>query len=488
MATEEILDLQLIKKRSVHGIATLTLRTFFIQIFTFFATFILTVLLDPATFGVYIIVSALISVFIYFSDVGLAAALVQKKEDVTEKDLSSTFTIQQTIVIALVIIGFLFSSPIANFYNLSSDSLLLLRVLIFSLLLSSLKTIPSILLERKLLFTRLVIPQVLENIIFYTIAVVLAFYNFGIASFTYAVLARGVVGLVLIYILSPWKPSISLEKETLKKLIYFGVPFQLNSILALIKDDLLIVVLGKILPFSQIGLLGWAQKWSLIPLRFFMDSTIKVTFPVYSRLQEDKDHLRKAIEKSLQFVTFSTFPAVTGIVIIAPLVVDLIPRYEKWEPALPLLYIYSINAAFAAVNTTLTNILFALGKPKIVLNMMLFWTFFLWVLTFIFVKNYGYIGVAIASAIVAASTSIVIFFVKREVDVSILKNVRVPIASTAAMLIVSKVAYLIIPQNALGLILLVIVGAITYLATAYLFSGKEIKNNLALVLNSIRSR
>src|SRR3989344_7544028 len=292
-------DLEFIKKKAISGIVTFTLRTFFIQIFTFIATFILTVIIDPAVFGIFFVVSAFINLFIYFSDIGLAAALIQKKQDLTKEDLSTTFTIQQLIIVTLVSVGFIFSTKIAHFYHLDTQGLLLLRVLIFSLFLSSLKTIPSILLERKLNFTRLVIPQIAENIVFYTTAIILAMQGFGISSFTYAVLLRGIVGIVVVYTVSPWMPSFKFDRAIAKKLVSFGVPFQVNSILALLKDDLLIIILGKVLPFAQLGYIGWAQKWAFTPLRFFMDNVIKVTFPSYSRLQENKEHLEKAINKSL---------------------------------------------------------------------------------------------------------------------------------------------------------------------------------------------
>src|SRR3989344_9570269 len=106
---DQELDLDLIKRKTVSGVVTFTLRTFFIQAFTFFATFVLTILLAPSIFGIFFLVSAILNFFVYFSDVGLAAALVQKKEKPTRADLVSTFTIQQLIVVTLVTAGlFLF--------------------------------------------------------------------------------------------------------------------------------------------------------------------------------------------------------------------------------------------------------------------------------------------------------------------------------------------------------------------------------------------
>ncbi|KKR51412.1 MAG: Polysaccharide biosynthesis protein [Candidatus Curtissbacteria bacterium GW2011_GWA1_40_16] len=482
---EYSLDIELIKKKAISGVVTFTLRTFFIQAFTFFATFILTILLAPSVFGIFFVVSALLNFFVYFSDVGLAAALIQKKEEPTRKDLVSTFTIQQVIIFTLVILGLVLSPKIASFYNLDSNGLLLLRVLIVSLIFSSLKTVPSILLERHLSFSKLVIPQIAENIVFYATAVILAYNKFQIASFTWAVFFRGITGLVLIYLLSPWKPGIGIDKESAKKLTSFGVPFQVNSILALFKDDMLTVFLGKILTFTQIGYIGWAQKWAFTPLRFFMDNVNKVTFPAYSRLQDHKAELAKAIEKSIFFVTFLVYPSVFGMVAIAPRIVSLVPNYGKWEPALPLLYLFAVNALFSAVSTTFTNTLFAIGRPKIVLKFMAFWTAATWLLTVPLVLRFGYVGVAMASAMVSVTSLATIYFVKKEIPVTIARNIFGPLVVSLIMFFVVKTLIITFPNNVFGMLLSVILGAGTYLVISLAIFRRHLVEDATIIAKSI---
>lgn len=486
--TYQEIDIELIKKKTISGIVTFTLRTFFIQAYAFFATFILTILLSPEIFGVYFVVLSIINLFVYFSDVGLAAALIQKKDEPSRKDFVTTFTIQQLIILALVLAGLIFSSKIAKFYGLDSNGLLLFRMLVFSLLLSSLKTIPSIQLERHLSFTRFVIPQVAENFVFYTLAIVLASQGFGISSITWSVLARGLVGLILIYILSPFRPGIGFNLQSAKKLVSFGIPFQLNSIIALVKDDLLTVILGKILPFAQIGYIGWSQRFAFVPLRFVMDNVIKVTFPAYSRLQHDLSKLRIAIEKSLFFVTFSVYPFVVGLAAIAPRVITVVPNYQKWEPALPLLYLFAINALFAAVNTTLTNTIFAIGKPSIILKLMILWTTLTWVLTLLFLRLFGFVGVAVASALVAASTSMVVYFVKKEIKISIIKNIYGPIIASGAMLLFLKGIEGRLPSNVFGVILMIISGCLVYLVLSFIILREKLLESFKTVFSALLSK
>lgn len=466
------LDLFTIKKRSVAGALTLTGRTFFIQVVNFFSTFLLTIVLAPDIFGLFFVVSAVINFLVYFSDIGLAAALIQKKGRLNKDDLKTTFTIQEFLVCVLVCLALVLTPSVGKFYNLGSDGLWLFRALVFSFFLSSLKTIPSILLERKLRFNKLVIPQIVETMVFNTTAVFLAFRGYGALSFAWAVLLRGFSGLITIYILSPFKPVLGVVKASAKKLLTFGVPFQANSLLALLKDDFLTVFLGRILPFSEIGFLGWAQKWAFFPLRFFMDSLIRITFPAFSRLQENLAVLKIAVEKALFWVCFLTYPFLVGLAVLAPKLVLLIPKYGKWQPAvLPLLF-FAINGLFSCFSTTLTNVLNAIGRIKTTLKLMVFWTTLTWILTAGLVFKIGFVGAALASALVASTSVLVIILVRKVIPFS-LKNVLAPFLSAVLM---GAVVYLLSQKlvfDFFSLALVVFLGGIIYLSLILLLAKER---------------
>lgn len=480
------IDLQSVKKRSLLGIITLSGRTFLLQIVALLATFMLTVFLDPKEYGVFFIVSAAVNFLVYFSDIGLAAALIQKKNKLGEKDLATTFTIQQSLVITITIVSFMLSGRIAQFYNLNGDGLWLLRALIISFFLSSLKTIPSILLERKLKFDKLVIPQILETIVFYAVAVFMAWQSKGVASFTLAVILRGLVGLISIYSLMPWRPRLAFDKASAKKLLSFGMPFQANSLLALLKDDLLIAFLGKILPFAQVGFIGWAQKWAFFPLRFFMDAINKVTFPAYSRLQDNKDILVKAINKSIYGISLTVFPILTGLALLAPYFVDFFPKYGKWQPALPALFFFCLGGIFSSVSTTLTNTLNAIGKIKITLYLMIFWTVLTWVLTIGLIKVWGFSGVAMASALTAMTVFLPIIAIKKYLAIKVLANTIRPLIATLSM---AGLVYFLSPlfvTSLFKLVIMVLIGAFVYFFGIFIIDSKRIKQEFHFVLKSIK--
>lgn len=481
----EEIDIASVTKRSIKGILALSSRSFVIQLINFASNLLLTIYLSPAVFGVFFVVSAAIAFLSYFSDIGLAAALIQKKEPITQDDLRTTFTIQQALVIIISVIALLLTSSLSSFYNLNKEGTLLFQALIVAFFLSSLKTIPSILLERELRFEKLVIPQIIETLFFSLTAVVLAIKGFGITAFTIAVLARGLSGLIAIYIIRPWKIQLGFSKEIAKKLLSFGVPFQTNSFLALIKDDLLIAYLGKVLPLAQVGYIGFAQKWAFMPLRLVMDNVIRVTFPSFSRLQEEKGVLKKAIEKSIFAASFFIFPSLVGLVILAPYFIHIIPKYTKWEPALFSISFFALNALFSSISTPLTNALNAIGKIKTTLYLMIFWTVATWILTPIFILILGFNGVSMASALIAVSVILVVYIIKRYVDFNVIQAIKQPVVSSLIMGLIIYFLSKNIIVNISSLIAVIIFGAILYFGIAFLIGKRQILSDIELIKRNI---
>lgn len=475
------LGIEEIKGRAYLGVASLVTRSFFVQIVAFGSNFLLTVFLEPKIFGIYFLVSALINFFTYFSDVGLAAALIQKKTELTERDLKTTFTIQQLLVITLVTIICLIAPIIQRSYGLSHDALFLLYALAFSFFLSSLKTIPSVLLERNLKFTLLVIPQIIETLIFNLVAVFLAWKGFGLASFTWAVLARGIVGLVLLYSISPWRIGFAWSKEALRGLLKFGAVYQVNTIIAVLKDDFMTIILGRIIGTTGLGYLGWAKKWAEQPLRFFMDNVTKVAFPTYSRLQDDPEPLKKAIEKTLFYLTFLTFPILTIFSILSSDLVAVIPRYAKWQPALIPLYLYCLNSAWATISTPLTNLLNSVGKIKQTFKLMVMWLFLSWALMPIMGIKFGYIGVAYATGIISFSSIFAVILTKKFVNINLISSIGKPLLASMFMGLV--VVLMRIPQVILWqeIIIRLCIGIITYFSILYLTVGKSLLSDFSKI-------
>lgn len=474
----EKLNLDLIIKRSIRGIFTLISRTFILNIVSFVAFLVITSVLGVSEIGIYTAVIAIQRVISFFTDFGLGAALVQKKEELKQEDVTTSFTVQALITLSIFILVFVFLGKFTVFFKLSMEAQKLLLVLVFTIFLSSFKTIPSILLERSLKFGKLVLPQIVESLAFNGVLIVLVLSGYGLSSFSWAFLISSLIGIPFYYLVSPWKLRIGINLTSLGYLRY-GIQFQAKNILGAIKDDLLTVILIRFLSFTQIGYIGFAQRLAFYVFRYVVDSVTKVTFSAYSRAQRDLVFLKNAIEKSLFFVSASMFPILFGLIVVSPYLIKFYPNWHnKWEPAAFSIVFFCLNAAVSSLSGILVNVLDATGKVKITLRLMMLWTVLIWILTPLFIYAYGYNGVSVASFLVTLTIAYTVFLVKKVVRFNFLSSIIKPLIASFTMTIVVFILSNLFAKDLLSLVFVILVGGVFYSICLFTFSRKVLKADL----------
>lgn len=478
----EELDLLALGRQSVHSVLALISRTFILQLISAGAFLIISSILLPIDIGIYTAVIAIQRMINFFTDFGLGAALVQKKEALTQGDLTTNFTIQAGATLLIFVLVFVFRDEIARYFKLNDQGERLLVALVFTIFISSFKTIPSILLERKIQFQKLVIPQVAESLVFNVVLVILVLKGFQVDSYTYAFLISSIVGIPFYYYVSPWKIGLGIDRSSLHHL-KFGTQFQAKNILATIKDDLLTVILIKFLSFSQIGYIGFAQRLAFLAYRYVVDSVTKVTFSTYSRIQENTQVLQKAIEKSLFYVSSIMFPLLSGLAIIAPYIISYFPKWHnKWEPAVISLVFFCLNAMVSSLSGILVNILDATGRVKTTLSLMVLWTALTWTLTPLLIFYLGYNGVAIASFLVTLTIFYTIYLVRKFVKFNFFRSIYMPLSCTILMDIVVYACTKTFVTNFLTLFVAIAIGGVIYLGSFYFLARNELHEGIRIIL------
>lgn len=476
------LSLSEIKKRLVVSFMSLTARQIALRALSFVSiNIILARILPVETLGIFNIASSIITFFAFFSDVGLAASLIQKKDSVTEEDIKTTFSIQQLLVGSISLLVIILSPWLAQFYGLNNDGIWLIRTLGLAFFLTSLKVVPSVLLERELRFQPLVVVELVETLVFNFLLIILVMRGFGIWSFSIAALSRGVVGAGLIYILAPVKIGLGIQKVAAKKLLSFGLPYQTNSLLALLKDRLVPLVVAKMVGPISVGYITWSQSMAFLPLEI-MGIIIRITFPAFSRLQDDKKALSLAVEKSLFVTSLTVYPILFGLGGLMPTLVNHVVSV-KWQPAMSSFYLFAFSTFWAVISTTLTNTLNAVGYVKITLKLMIFWTVVTWVLTPILVWQYGYVGVGLASFIISFTSVVTVVLVKRVLDIQILKSVSLPALASLLMGVVVYISSPLLVQNRWSVWLEIFLGASVYALIIYAFGRSRLFDDLRTIRN-----
>ena len=171
-----------------------------------------------------------------------------------------------------------------------------------------------------------------------------------------------------------------------------------------------------------------------------------------------------------------------------PLITQIVPRYEKWAIAIVPLIFISINFAFAAATTQLTNLLNAIGKIKITFFLMVMWTALTWVLIPFLATRFGVNGAALGYAIVGASSIFAIAIAKKYVNFSITDSIIKPLFASLLMgglLIFMK---RLLPVNIVTIEILIIVGISVYFASMIAMMGMALLEDVKRSFKTIFSK
>ncbi len=457
-----------VKKKIAKGFLSLTFRKAILLAINYLTiNIVLARILPVSTIGVFNIASSILAFFAFFSDIGLAASLIQKKE-ISLEDIKTTFTIQTILAFSISIIVFLAAPYFANLYNLDFQGMWLVRTLALSFFLVSLKVVPSVLLERDLRFQPLVAIEVAETIVFNLILTFLVFSGLSVSSFSYATAARSIIGVILIYSWAPWKVSLGVSRQSIRALLSFGLPFQLNSLLALLKDRLVPLVIARMVGSVGVGLITWSQSLAFLPLEV-MNIMTRVTFPAFSRLADNKEHLRETLEDSLFATGVVLYPMLFGLNAVTHSLITHVVS-SKWQLAEPLVHLFSIGAFFATLSSPFTNFLNAIGKVKTTLKLMVMWTVLEWLLTPVLTVYYGFLGAGMASALISVTSIIPLLIIKKMMKIDVLKNIWQPIFASVVMGLLVYILSPMVVYNFLSLLILVVISGLFYVGLMLLLA------------------
>jgi len=460
-----------LKKKSIAGMAALFVRQILVKVIFFVGNIILARILAPEIFGIYAIVNFVVTFFSTFGDVGIGAALIQKKGELNKEELSTTFWLQQMLVWSVVAIA-IAAAPLALkvYPTLPPVGVWLIRAMALSFLLSSLKTIPAILMERSIDFKRIAWVDVTENLAFQAVAISCAIMGLGAWSFILAAIARALLGAVIIFALSPWRPSFHFRYESVQGLVRFGLPYQGNQILNFIKDAVTPLFVGAYVGAAAVGYLNWARNLAFAPM-MISESFGRVAFPAFSRLQSDSEVLTRAVERSIRMMTLIMFPVTALLVALAPEITHVVFT-DKWMPGLTAFYFFCIAPGFIGVFLPLYSAIMSLGNSRILLIFSIILIAIEWGLGLPFVMKYGFVGAAYTQPITISIFTLVYWLVlkKHGLLISIISNTYKCFFVSLLTMIVARFTQTTLEVNFIGICISSTMAVIFYLITTFLIN------------------
>jgi O-antigen/teichoic acid export membrane protein len=347
-------------------------------------------LLNPEAFGLVAMASLFLQFIQTFEDQGFGDAIVQRV-DLQPEHLDTAFWTNLGIGCILTLICISCSGLIARlFHQPQLESIILWLSITF--VLSGLSNTQQAILRRQLGFKELALRSFSAIFVSGVIGVVLAFLGFGVWSLVAQGLINGVIGVVVLWSVSHWRPSFRFSKKHFRDLISFGSNIIGINILNFLNghaDDLLI---GYFLGPTILGFYTIAYKLLTTMTELLTSVTNAVALPTFSRLQNDSERLQRAFYQAVHYTSLISFPAFIGVAIVAP---EIIPTFfgPQWTLSIPVLQILAFIGILHSIFYFHNSLVIALGKPSWRFRMILL-NAVTNVIGFLLVVRWGIIAVA----------------------------------------------------------------------------------------------
>jgi lipopolysaccharide exporter len=332
------------------------------HLLVFVRTIVLAHLLTPHHFGLFGIVLLVDSALDSLSQTGVQAALIQTKADVKQY-LDTAWTLQLMRALGLGATIFALAPYVAAFFG-ESGAVQLLRVLGISALLRGFVNIGVVYFQKELEFQRQFVFSISGSLMDFGVAVVTALLLRNEWALVLGLIAGDLIRVVVSYWAHPYRPKLRLAWKRGRDLLGFGKWVFASSVLLFLITEGDDVVVGKLLGATALGLYQLAYRVSNMPATEIARVISQVTFPAYSKLQDNIQKLKDVYTKVLQLTALASIPLAGGILALGAEFVQLLLG-QRWMPMLSTMQVLTLWGVIRSLGATMGPLLQAAGRPDI---------------------------------------------------------------------------------------------------------------------------
>lgn len=333
---------------------------------TFLVGLVLARLLSPAEYGVMAMITIFISISVSIVDCGFSNALI-RKNNIKSIDYNTVFYFNIIISFCLYIFLYILSPFISVFFK---EPLLInvTRVIGLILIINGLAIIPRTIFVRQVDFKTQTKVSLISSISSGVIGIGMAVGGMGIWSLVGQQLARQFLNTLLLWIYCKWKPIWEFSITSFKEMFGFGSKLLLSGLLDTIYNNIYYFVIGHFYSSAQLGQYTRSEQFNSAFSSNLTSVVQRVSYPVLSSIQDDRERLREAYRKIIKNTMLVTFTCMLGLAAVSkPLIIVLIG--EKWLLAASYLSIICFSGMLYPLHVINLNILQVKGRSDLFLKL-----------------------------------------------------------------------------------------------------------------------
>ena len=308
------------------------LRSVWVAIVTFVLFAVLARLLAPADFGVFALASILVQIATIVASAGFGNAIVREPA-YSETFVNTVFwcVLGMSILAAALLIG---AAPFYARLVGAEGTVPVIQWLAFLLPLTTLTTVPSALLTRNFQHKSLAIQSIASSLSGGIVAVAMALQGWGVWSLVGQAFVGGIVGMAMIWRMSPWRPALKFDARLVRGLLVFSSSIMATQILWMLLVRVQEIFISRWHGPDAVG--HYRIAWRLIELisQSLLSPIGSVALVTFSHVQDQRERFQAIYARMVGIAGLATFPALLGIGAVSPILLPLLFG-EKWAAAIP---------------------------------------------------------------------------------------------------------------------------------------------------------
>ena len=479
-------DKRHLRERAVKGVMWTGTSQVVTQLLQFSFVIVLARILSPKDFGTVgmaLIFTGLISMV---NELGLAAAIIQKKE-IKEDHLSTAFWSSVSIGILACLISLVAAPFVASFFKREILEKIVM-VLSAGFVLNSLGVIHKTIFHKNLDFKRISIVEMLSVLFYGMTSITLSLLGFGVWSLVSGYLVSSAAEVLLFWLFLNWRPKLIFNISSFRELFGFGINVWFFNFINYGRENIDYFAIGRFLGATPLGLYTLAYTLANLPRRKLSTIITRVTYPAFSKIQDQNEMLSKVYVKTVSFISFITFPLLAGLIVIAPEFIRTVYG-TKWMPMVLTLQLLCVAGMLYSIGTTVGSIYLAKGRPDLQLKISIVALICLAIFVFIGVR-FGVNGVATAVMLYTISSLCLSqYFANSLIGLKMKDYVLslFPAALCSSVMVLWLLGFRFIDNNFVNLksyyflSLSILSGGLVYLAALKIFNFKEFKELFEII-------
>lgn len=355
-----------LKNKTVKGVSWSFLDNIANQGISFLVGLILARILSPEEYGLIGIIAIFIAVFNSLVDSGFSNALI-RKNDTKDIDLNTVFLSNMVLSVVLFFALF-FSAPfIAGFFN-QSQLKPLTQVMSCIVIINAFAIIQRTLLVKRIDFKTQTKVSLIASITSGIVGIGMAFSGYGVWSLVGQQISRQLLNTLFLWLYAKWYPKLQFSWNSFKELFSFGWKLLVSSLIDTVWKEIYQIVIGKCYNAATLGQYTRAQQFGSIFSANLTAIILRVSYPVLSTMQDNKERMKNGYRRSLKVTMLVTSILMLGLAAVSKPMIQVLVG-DQWLIAAKFLPVICLQMLLYPLQSLNLNMLQVQGRSDLFLKL-----------------------------------------------------------------------------------------------------------------------